>query len=65
MSQLTESFVIIMDGREVVVFFNPSDESPFRKIDVGNASITVDGVTRDYAYTKTSFVPLPFQWPKK
>ena len=26
---------------------------------------TVDGTTKDYPYTKTSFVPLPFQWPVK
>ena len=64
MSQLSETFVLKMDGREVIVIFNPKDESPMRKTDVGNASITVDGTTTDYEYTKTSFVPLPFAFPK-
>jgi hypothetical protein len=65
MSVLNETFVINMNGQEVVVIFNPSDESPFRKTDSGNMSMTVDGNTTDYPYVKTSFIPLPFQWPKK
>jgi hypothetical protein len=58
---MAEVYEIEMGGQTVVIKFTPATDSPFKKADVGTASITVEGVPAgDFPYNRASFVKLPF-----
>lgn len=54
---MKETFVMIMNGQEVEVTFEPESDSPTREIDKGLA--TIKGVVGTFPYVKTSYVVNP------
>jgi hypothetical protein len=59
--QNATTYVVKIDGKDVTVSFVPMAVNPFNIDEVGNASITSDGVTIDAPYKRVNAVINPFE----
>ena len=60
MQSAPQTFVLTIGDKEVKITFTPVSGYAFRKIDIGTATVEVEGQKTEVPYQKTSFTPLPF-----